>query len=366
MKAQHLTPFGEGSSPAGIVETLQAVVGVQAQDMAASPWAIHLRNRSLSPADIDLARQEPGRVVHTWAMRGTLHLLAVEDVRWMLPLFAATIIAGNRRRMAELGWDEERTARGLQLLEAALAENGKLTRPQISSLLADHGLPSAGQAPVHLIYRAAWEGMLVQGPDLEKKPAYTAFESWVGQPLALPREEALARLTRRYLEAYGPAAPEDMANWSGLKTKELRPIWQALAGSFIPVEIDGQAAWLLPSSLTGLDLLESQAPVVNLLPRFDNYLLGYAGREMALGPQDAPKVNAGGGMIAATVAVDGQVQGVWHTRMIRGGMEILVEMFEELAFDLIPLLEDEVPRLGEFLGVKTVLKFDIDEKPELN
>ena len=61
-------------------------------------------------------------------LRGTLHLLAVEDLDWLLPLLGPHFIAGDRRRRAELGLDEETCTRGVQLIRHLLASQGSLTR----------------------------------------------------------------------------------------------------------------------------------------------------------------------------------------------------------------------------------------------
>jgi hypothetical protein len=339
-----------------IEQILDEVCGVQAQDMPAARLAIHKRNSDLHLADIEQARQETGDIVHTWAMRGTLHLLSREDARWLVPFFAPTFIAGDRRRMVELGWDDERSLAGLKLVEKALVEQGSLTRLEIADLLKQNSLPSEGQAPVHLIYRAAWEMILVQGPDHGKKPCYVPFDTWVGKAEAVAPGEDVARLIRCYLQAYGPASPEDFAAWSGLRISEIRPVWQALKGNFATVEIEGRVAWMIPSRLEELDSLLTQAPIVRLLPRFDNYLLGYAYREMIIESQHAWRISSFGGIIPATLVVDGQILGIWQTRPVRQALEISLDPFHQIDANLADLIDKEAHDLGEFLGKKTVLK----------
>jgi hypothetical protein len=119
---------------------------------------------------VEAKRAEDRSIAWTWAMRGTLHLLAAEDTGWLLALLGPKFIAGGKRRLAQLGWDEGRTAAGLRLLEAALGERGGLTRSEIAQVFKQEGLPSEGQAPFHLIYRAAREGRLCYGPEQEGSP----------------------------------------------------------------------------------------------------------------------------------------------------------------------------------------------------
>lgn len=71
---------------------------VQAQDYLAALWAIGLRMRKATRADVE--REIAGRrIVRCWPMRGTLHFVAAEDVRWMLELLAPRALARHRTRL---------------------------------------------------------------------------------------------------------------------------------------------------------------------------------------------------------------------------------------------------------------------------
>jgi hypothetical protein len=98
-----------------------------------------------------------------------------------------------------------------------------------------------------------------------------ALEVWVKKGPPLVKEAALARLARRYVEAYGPAGPQDLAAWSGIPMRDARFAWELIAGDLIPVEIPGGPAYLLEERLTWLEEPMAQ-PDVRLLPKFDIYL----------------------------------------------------------------------------------------------
>lgn len=103
--------------------------------------------------------------MRTWAMRGTLHLVPAEDVRWMLHLLGPMMIRKMHRRRQELGLTEEVYARATTAMREALGENGPLTRPQIAEHWAMQELPSEGQGVPHLLSRASMEGVICFGPD---------------------------------------------------------------------------------------------------------------------------------------------------------------------------------------------------------
>jgi hypothetical protein len=96
--------------------------------------------------------------------------------------------------------------------------------------------------------------------------------------------------------------------------------------------------------------------LVRLLPRFDIYLLGYRDRHRILPPELEIKVRPGGGILAATLLVDGRLAGVWTSKVRRGLLELSVQPFEPLPGSLLPLLEQEATRVGRFLGVEAGLK----------
>ncbi len=207
---------------------------------------------------------------------------------------------------------------------------------------------------MHLLYRAALEGMLCAGPNRGRQPTYVLWESWLGQPRPRPRSEGLAELARRYLQAYAPAAARDLASWSGLKLGEARQAWQLIAGECVPVQAAGKPSWLLQSQLPWLEEVLAEGsqtvPQVRLLPRFDTYLLGYASRELAVDPAYARRIHPGGGILNAALLVDGQAQGAWQVRRRRNRLEVQVEPFVPLADGLLPLIEARGERRGAIPG----------------
>lgn len=356
LRAQRLAP----PQPDTVVEAVRALCGLQAQSMSAVPLAVRVRSVDLRAADVQRARLEERSVVRTWAMRSTLHLLAAEDLGWLLPLLAPMSIAASRRRSAELGLDEDMYARGVRAIRDALVSRGPLTRPELVEYLDRRGVRTEGQAKAYVMYRAALEGFTCFGPDRGVQPTYVLLDDWIPEKrrVALPREEACAELALRYLAAYGPAVPEDLAAWSGLALSEARAAWGRLADELLEVEAGrfSSPAWMLKAHAAWLDELSASSQVVRLLPAFDTYLLGYRNRSLALAPEYAKRVNAGGGMIAATLLVNGRIVGTWKSQRRRNTLEVVVEPFQPLAPEVLPGLEAEIGDLARFLGTAATLE----------
>ena len=64
---------------------------------------------------------------------------------------------------------------------------------------------------------------------------------------------------------------------------------------------------------------------VRLLPRYDNYLLGYASRAFMVADKYAKRVHPGGGLIRACVLVDSEARANWKLEKRGRRQRILVE-----------------------------------------
>ena len=83
--------------PGDVVSWLGAV---QAQDYLGSLWAIGLRMQNATEQAIEQALADR-TIIRTWSMRGTLHIVAAADVRWMLELLAPRVVAAHTRRLQQ-------------------------------------------------------------------------------------------------------------------------------------------------------------------------------------------------------------------------------------------------------------------------
>jgi Winged helix DNA-binding domain len=357
LRAQRLA----GRRPGDVAEVVRAVGGLQAQDTPASRLAVRARSTGLDSDAVRRACNQDRSVVRTWAMRGTLHMVAASDAGWLVALLGPGFAAGNRRRRLQLGLDDARCERALAALPAVLA-GGPLSRAGVVAGLAAEGveIEPRGQAPAHLVGYAAMRGLICRGPDLDgDEPSYVLLEAWAGAGRALGPDEALAELARRYLGGHGPAAPEDLAAWSGLALGRARRAFDLVAGELEEVALDGRPLWAPAGTVAADPPAGPSGPVVRLLGRFDDYLLGWRGRDLVLDPGFAGRVQAGGGWIHPAVVVDGRVAGTWRARRARGRLELTVEPFGgRLPRGARPALEAEAADVGRFLGAEPVLRVD--------
>jgi len=290
---------------------VRLVAGLQAQDAPAAALGVRARLAGATAAAVDRARFEDRSVARVWCMRGTLHLVPAEDARWLVALLAPVGLARGRRRREQMGVLPEATA----AVPAAL-EDGPRTRHEIAEHVraAGHELADDPQAPIHLVMTAALRGHVIEAAWRGREPTYALTDDWLGPAAPLPdRDAALAELARRHARAHPPAAPEDLAAWSGLPMGEARRAFAAIAPELEEVEVLGRRAWVPPG-------LGPAPPAVRLLPAFDGLLLGHRDRELTVRPEHAREVLPGGGILRPTVLADGVVEGTWRLR--RGTPEV--------------------------------------------
>jgi hypothetical protein len=346
---------------ASVGKVVKDLGGIQAQEMPAAALAIRARSQGMVAADVERARVQEKTILRTWGWRGTLHLLATEDLGWLMPLLGPVFIEAGRRRREELGLQDELYARSLQSLRDMLADRGPATRAEIVEHLAAQDIRIEGQARPYLLGRAALEGHICFGPERGAEPTYVLLSDWIDQEHVdkpLSEIEAYAEITRRFLSAYAPAAPKDQVAWSGLPASKIKAAWQQIAGQLIEVEVDGAPAWMLKPQAAWLDELASPTPSVRLLPRFDIYLLGYQNRDLSVPRQFAKRINAGGGILHPTVIVDGRAVGTWKSQQKRSELAVRVRPFDQLAPNVIQGLEAEVADLARFQGVQARLEIE--------
>ena len=321
-----------GRRPA-VSDLVGRLLAVQAQDIAAAPLALRVRSRGLTAADVATAREDRS-VVRAWGPRGTLHLMAVDDLPLLLT-FVST--AGSVRRLRQEGVEgsPEDLAR---VCERALAGQGPLTKAEVGERLARLGVPAQGQGIVHVLFQAAARGAVVLGPDRSSRPTYVHAGDWLGHvPRPAPDP---AELARRYLRTRAPAGPEDLAAWSGLALGAARTAWAAIADELTEVEHAGRPLWRLRRGAAR----PAEVPVA-LLPAFDEYLLGWRDRTLIISERHARRMFRGGGMIPATVVVDGRIVGSWR-RDRAGGVE--TTLLEPVDADLLAVESGDLDRFFRF------------------
>jgi hypothetical protein len=285
-----------GEPARSVTAVVRRLLAVQGQDPRGARLAIRPRSAGLTAEDVDRALTDERSVLITWLNRGTLHLVCAEDYWWLHALTTPPLVTASTRRLAQEGVPPGDADRAVEVIEAALAADGPLTRAQLGERITAAGIRSEGQALVHLLLLASRRSHLVRGPVVGGDHAYVLARDWLGPPpAAADRDVALAELARRYLAGHGPATDRDLAKWAGLPLRDARRGLAAIAAGLsqrddglaslarvpgdqargVPGEAPGSAGRCPPGD-RGL-------PPHRLLGSFDPLLHGWVSREPVLG-----------------------------------------------------------------------------------
>jgi hypothetical protein len=335
-----------------VVEVVRHLAGVQAQVVSAAGLALRARSKGLTAERVDHARMVGRSIVLTWAMRGTVHLIAAEDYAWMVPLTIETSLATAHRRLTEEGVSAAQAAKAVPLISQMLGREGPLTRPEIAERLERNAIPTKGQAMAHLVWLAAAQGAICYGPEREGEKCFVLVEEWLRKPKPRERESALAELAVRYLRSHAPAGPADLAYWSGIRTADATRAWKAIAGRLEEIETARGPRWMLRSSR-----IEEPNGVVRLLPAFDEYLLGWNDRDVAVSAENRAKINRGGGWLHPAVLADGQLVATWRLKRTPKTSKLEIVPFSELAPAVKRAVVADAVDVGEFVGAAVEVGF---------
>jgi hypothetical protein len=344
-----------------LLDVVTHIGGLQAQMASAAELAAWARVEGITPEDVRDALWTHRTLVKTWAMRGTLHLFAADD----LPLQVAALRTrtGHRKpvwlRYFNVTLEELDT-----LIEGVrTALDGRcLTREQLAGEVARvTGIPRLRERLLsgwgEFLKPAAYQGYLCFGPSQGQAVTFVRPDQWLGLDAKQNRPEvdsleAMQEVLRRYLTAYGPATRDDFARWFGVQPAQLKPVFAGLAFDLEEVQLEGRKAWALASTLEAMSKPPEPAPV-RLLPNFDPYIVGLSSPRQYLLPEGTKdRVYRQAGWISPVVLAGGQVQGVWKYDKKRSGVQLTVEMFAPPTKKLKQGIEAEAQRLGSFLGAR--------------
>ena len=352
--AQRLTSVrAKGHRPAAI---LRQTFGLQAQVLSAAALGMRVRSSGLRAGDVKRALADERSIARTWLMRGTLHVVATEDLRWLVALLGPVFARAAATRHAQLGLDDDLKIKGVAALRQILSDSGPLTRYELVDRLRGQGitLDPKTQGPIHLVALAAMQGVLCLGPERDDgESTYVLLDDWV--PAAEPpsRNAALAEFARRYFAAFGPATVDDLSAWSGIPMAEACSAVAGARPGLRDVTIQGKQGFAGKRER----VISSSTPQVRLLPAFDAYLLGYRRRDLAVPPALQRRLQRGGGWLHPAVVVNGRAVAAWGLRRSGRRAFVDVEPVEQITRAVRAGIDAEVADIGRFL--------DLDVSPEI-
>lgn len=330
---------------ADVATTVRWMGALQAQDYQGGLWAIGVRSQGATRSDVESAI-ERREIVRTWPMRGTLHFIAPELVRPVLRLTAPRIKQRIAARERQLGIDDDVLARAAKVVSAQIREYGPRTRPELYAAMAGAGLPPDGQRGIHILGQLARDLLLCFGPARGKQPTFVLLDEWLPPSIEIPDDQAGPELARRYFQSHGPATVRDFAWWSSLTLADARGALDACKAGLTVREIGGVEYWFDPAAVV------HHTEAVQLLPVFDELILGYTGRSIVAHPDHLKRLIPGsnGMFLASVVDADGEIRGLWR-KLASKRAALTFDLFDEGLDEA--LLTRAATRYADFLESST-------------
>ena len=290
-----------GTPAASALEATRHLLAVQGQDPRGARLAVRARTLDGHASDVDRALSEERSLVITWVNRGTLHLIAAEDEPLLHALTTPQLRADSNRRLRQEGVSPAAVSRAIAAIVKTLGASGPMTRSELRAVLQRADVPTAGQALVHVLFRATLDGLIVRGPMIGGEQAFALAVDWLGERPKIDRDSGLAELARRYLAGHGPAEDRDLAKWAKLPLRDARAGLQAIAS-----ELRQRPDGLVDLSRAQESIL---LPPPRLLGPFDPVLLGWRSRDLLL--RDTREVVTINGIFRAIALIEGRAAGTW-------------------------------------------------------
>jgi hypothetical protein len=309
----------------------------------------------IRPRDFTQALWTDRKLIKTWAMRSTLHLLPADEYgkwlhvfsgydRWHSPAWLTYfgVTADERDRITEA---VGQATRGRLLTRQELAvEVMRLTG-------IEHVGEKLRQGWGSLLKPACYRGYLCFGPNKARNTRFTHPET---EPDATDAERFAAS---RYFAAYGPATFDDFARWLQVGRSRSRELMRGLGDELAEVSIEGTPAWILRKHLRAARAADP-VKTVRLLPAFDQYVFAAGLCSEHLVPQEfRPRIYKNQGWFAPVLLVDGRMDGVWSFGRKPRRLEIAIEAFRKTPARVRREAEEEAERIADYMGKPLELRW---------
>lgn len=328
------------SSPHDVVEWMGAM---QAQEYRLMRWAVEMRTRRPSAKDFE-KDYNAGRIVRSHLFRTTWQLVAGEDWSWMLDLCRAPALRGLAGWMNSNGISIPRAEQeSIHLIFSDFLSCHRIAlKEDFAKALSEKGISMDDHRLSYHIRLAEYSGLLCSGDLFPMKHSYALAADKLPCRNPLPREEALALLARKYFRSHGPATLDDFAWWSGLNIGDCRKGLDAIRSELVQERWKGLVLFRSRDSRTR----GFRSGTVTLLPSYDEYLIGYKSRQVAVLPDHSHHAHNNRGIFWPVILLDGEVVGNWS---VAGGKP-RADIFHPLAQVQEESLQRQMDRYLDFVN----------------
>jgi hypothetical protein len=287
-------------------------------------WAVGVRLPGVTGVQVEEALNS-GEIIRTHILRPTWHIVAAEDVHWMMQLTAPRIkpvLESSDKR--DTGLPASLLLKSMDIILRALQDGKHLTRVELCRAVNEAGVALDSRQAAHVMHHAELDRLVCSGSVISGKQTYRLLSEVVPAPASFDKDGALAKLAARYFRSHGPATLSDFTWWSGLTANEARSAVEFIRPDFVCGKIDGQE-YIYPAVSPGNNTEKSGATF--LLPAFDEFLVGYRDRKETLAAEHYSKVISSNGIFKPFILHNAKAVGTWKKLASKSGVQVNAEYF---------------------------------------
>lgn len=308
--------------PADCITVVRDLCGIQAQFLSNALHAIRIRST-------DMSADSANNLIRSWAIRGTMHIFAQEDLPLMLYKGRNHFLRPCDTMAGDESITHDRKVYFSDLIIDSIAA-GITARDELKEVCFSHGM---SETEAESIFNA-WGGLIralcesgricytiQKGKSLRICPEFEPLET----------DTAQIELARRYFTNYAPATIKDASYFFATTQAQVKK-WL----SQLPITstiCDGKQYF---SIATGMDYNYNIAPCI-FLAGFDPLMLGYRKDVSLYLPEEhIRKVFTLTGIIKPTVLYYGKIIGTWSLKRNK----LTITPFEPLSAQVKKQIED--------------------------
>ena len=336
--------------------------GLHAQLMSSAELIAWCRVAGLREGDVTRALWQERKLVKTWAMRHTLHLVPATGYWAWIAVASSLPSLVNPSWIRRLRLSEEE----LEAVVAAVGDvlsRGPLSRGELVLEIAR----LTGSARVETLLQESWginllkpacmRGMLcfAEGDGARSRFIHPALYLRRRKPTHL--RNGLRNIARQFFTTSGPATARQFSRWLGLDSARTKQTVAGLAGELELVEVEGEPAWMIAA-----DVAEARNALpertVRLLPSFDPYVFGaFSHSERYLRGGGHKDIYKGSAWYAPVLFAEGGFAGVWSMKKTPDGLSIAVQPFRTAPGWLRKGAEAEAALMAQSMDRRLELKW---------
>ena len=323
---------------------------MQAQDYNYFRWAIGIRQRTPQLVGLQEAFAK-AELLRLHLLRCTVQVVSHTDIGWLLPLCKERNLRTLQSWHKSINtlFSENHFEDLTQALQELLAGSKSFPKKAIAEELKSLGFLLDDRLLTSLLVRSEIEGLLCSGVMQGREATWALLSERVPIICSLTPDEALKQLALKYFRSHSPASLEDFVWWSGLTKTQCRKALALIAREIEEIKIEEEMMYLYHKTLDCPDY----AKMVLLLPPYDEYLIGYKSRWVALEKKHTAKAHNNFGIFKPVILHEGRVVGNWKASIDKQGENLTIDFFAEKSKIGKQTLQGAVNQFVQFCKVTT-------------